>query len=301
MVSNTVRVGTVEMSAAMIISGTIGWLVVVSGQSAFNVVFFRCLFGAAALLAVCLWRELIHRGMLSTRVIALVLAGGAAIVLNWVLLFAAYPRASISVATTVYNTQPFMLIALGALVFREKITGPTFGWLALSFAGLVLVVEHQPAVLVLQGRYLEGIGLAVGAAFLYTIASLIAKGLKGTSPHVIALLQVTLGVVLLAPFTDFHALPASASQWGSLVTLGLVHTCLMYVLLYGAIQKLPTAMTGALSFIYPVVAIIVDHFALGQHLAWSQLAGAALILLAAAGVNQGWTFPLLRPRTGKPG
>jgi drug/metabolite transporter (DMT)-like permease len=239
--------------------------------------------------------------MLSRRVIALVLTGGAAIVLNWVLLFAAYPRASISVATTVYNTQPFMLIALGALVFREKITGPTFGWLALSFAGLVLVVEHQPAVLILRGKYLEGIGLAVGAAFLYTIASLIAKGLKGTSPHVIALLQVTLGVVLLAPFTDFHALPAGASQWGSLVTLGLVHTCLMYVLLYGAIQKLPTTMTGALSFIYPVVAIIVDHFALGQHLAWSQLAGAALILLAAAGVNQGWTLPLLRPRTGKPG
>jgi EamA-like transporter family. len=62
----------------------------------------------------------------------------------------------------------------------------------------------------------------------------------------------------------------------------------MYVLLYGAIQKLPTSMTGALSFIYPVVAIIVDRVAFGQKLAWIQVLGAVLILFAAAGVNLGW-------------
>jgi drug/metabolite transporter (DMT)-like permease len=72
------------------------------------------------------------------------------------------------------------------------------------------------------------------------------------------------------------------------VTLGVVNTGIMYVLLYGAIQKLPTAMTGALSFIYPVVAIIVDCVAFGQKLAWVQVFGAVLILLAAAGVNLGW-------------
>jgi hypothetical protein len=38
--------GTVEMTAAMIISGTIGWFVVVSGQPVLDVVFWRCVFGA---------------------------------------------------------------------------------------------------------------------------------------------------------------------------------------------------------------------------------------------------------------
>jgi len=32
----------------------------------------------------------------------------------------------------------------------------------------------------------------------------------------------------------------------------------------------------------------VNWFAFGQRLAWIQVAGAALILLAAAGVNLGW-------------
>jgi hypothetical protein len=45
--------GAAEMTVAMLMSGTIGWLVVSSQQSAFNVVFFRCVFGGATLTLVC--------------------------------------------------------------------------------------------------------------------------------------------------------------------------------------------------------------------------------------------------------
>jgi len=62
----------------------------------------------------------------------------------------------------------------------------------------------------------------------------------------------------------------------------------MYVLLYGAIQKLPTALTGALSFIYPIAAILVDWLAFGHRLELLQWIGVAAILLAAAGMQQGW-------------
>lgn len=220
--------------------------------------------------------------------IGLALLGGAAIVANWVLLFAAYSRASISMATAVYNTQPFMLVALGAIVFRERISASTVLWLVLAFIGLVFVVKVEPAVLAVPGQYLVGIGYAVGAAAMYAVSSIITKHLKGTPPHLIALIQVLLGVVMLAPLVRFDALPATGVQWLELVVLGVVNTGLMYVLLYGAIQKLPTSMTGALSFIYPVVAIIVDRIAFGQTLAWIQVLGAVLILLAAAGVNLGW-------------
>ena len=74
------------------------------------------------------------------------------------------------------------------------------------------------------------------------------------------------------------------------MTLGIVHTGLMYVLLYGAIQKLPTALTGALSFIYPIAAIGVDWIAFGHRLEALQWLGVAAILLAAAGMQRGWWF-----------
>ncbi|WP_206954907.1 DMT family transporter [Trinickia acidisoli] len=286
--SKEVRRGAIEMIAAMLISGTIGWLVVASGQSPQNVVFVRCALGAPTLAAICLALGLIRKEMFTWRTLGLAAVGGAAIVANWVLLFAAYSRASISMATVAYNTQPFMLVALGAVVFRERVTASTAAWLGVAFAGLMLVVKVQPAVLAMPGQYLKGIGYALAAAFFYAVSSIITKRQKGTPPQLIALIQVTLGVFLLAPFVNFHALPKTFMPWADLGTIGVVHTGLVYVLLYGAIQKLPTSMTAALSFIYPIVAIVCDRFAFGQTLAWVQLVGAALILLAAAGVNFKW-------------
>ncbi|SAL78061.1 multidrug DMT transporter permease [Caballeronia peredens] len=293
---NDLRRGAIEMSLAMLMSGTIGWLVVSSGQTPWNVVFFRCVFGGATLVAVCAALGFLKARYFSWRMIGLVLIGSVAIVGNWLLLFAAYSRASISMATTVYNTQPFMLVALGVIVLRERVSASTVAWLGIAFAGLVMVVRVEPAVLAMPGQYLEGIAYALGAAFLYAISSIVTKRLKGTPPHLIAMLHVLFGIAMLAPFARFDQAPASLAGWSDLVVLGVVNTGLMYVLLYGAIQKLPTATIGALSFIYPVVAIVVDWLAFGQRLAWLQVAGAALILLAAAGVNLQWRIVPARVR-----
>ncbi|WP_028227786.1 DMT family transporter [Paraburkholderia ferrariae] len=288
MATTEIRRGAAEMVVAMLMSGTIGWLVVASRQPAINVVFLRCVLGGATLALICTALGLLRRAHFTPRTLLLAMLGGAAIVANWVLLFAAYSRASISMATAVYNTQPFMLVGLGALLLRERVSASTVAWLAVAFVGLVCVVEVQPAVLAVPGEYLQGVACAAGAAFLYAVSSIITRRLKGTPPHLIALVQVLFGALALAPFIHYDTLPATPLHWAQIVTLGVVHTGIMYVLLYGAIQKLPTAMTGALSFIYPVVAIVVDWLAFGQRLSWIQVAGAVLILLAAAGVNLGW-------------
>lgn len=284
--------GVLEMSTAMIISGTIGWFVVHSGQPVIDVVFWRCAIGAPALLAVCAALGLL-RGRLTLRLLAFAALGGMAIVLNWLLLFAAYPRASIAIATAVYNTQPFMLVALGALFLSEKLTAARLGWLALAFVGMLLIVQAKPGAGAPGSDHLAGIALALGAAFFYALAALVAKKLAGTPPHLIALIQVCVGTLMLAPFvsvSSLSSLPGDARTWTILLTLGIVHTGLMYILLYGAIQKLPTPLTGALSFIYPVVAIVVDVLAFDHYLRPLQLLGIAGILFAAAGMTLGWSW-----------
>jgi drug/metabolite transporter (DMT)-like permease len=294
-----IRTGTAQMTAAMLISGTIGWFVVMSGQPVSGVVFWRCLFGAISLLAVCAAMGLLRPGIISLKSVGIAIFGGVAIVLNWLLLFASYGHASISIATTVYNTQPFMLLALGALFLGEKITAAKLFWLTLAFAGMAAIVEAKPATAGGHEGYGLGILLALGAAFFYALAALAAKWLKGTPPHVIALIQVATGVLMLLPTMNFSDLPADGSSWSILITMGIVHTGLMYVLLYGAIQKLPIHLTGALSFIYPIAAILVDRLAFGHALQPMQLLGAAVILVAAAGMNLGWTpAQFLRARAG---
>ncbi|SIS04223.1 MAG: DMT family transporter [Pseudomonas rhizophila] len=291
----TLRRGSLEMTAAMLISGTIGWFVLVSGVPVLDVVFWRCVFGAATLLLICAGFGFLRPGLLTRTTFLLAVLSGVAIVGNWVLLFASYSRASIAIGTAVYNVQPFMLVGLAALLLGEKITAQKLFWLAVSFLGMLAIVSAHGEQGQGGGDYLTGIALALGAALLYAIAALIIKRLTGTPPHLIALIQVSTGVLLLAPWANFSALPQQPEAWASLVTLGMVHTGVMYVLLYSAIQRLPTAVTGALSFIYPIAAIFVDWFAFGHRLELLQWLGVAAILLAAAGMQQGWGIKVRRP------
>jgi len=195
------------MIVAMLMSGTIGWLVVASRQAPINIAFLRCVLGGVTLTLVCAALGLLRRKHLPPRTLALAVLGGAAIVANWVLLFAAYSRASISMATAVYNTQPFMLVGLGVVILRERVSASTVAWLAVAFLGLVCVVEVQPAVLAVPGEYLQGVAYAAGAAFLYAISSIITRHLKGTPPHLIALVQLAFGALALAPFIHYGTLP----------------------------------------------------------------------------------------------
>lgn len=282
-----IRRGTIEMTAAMLISGTIGWFVLVSGQPVENVVFWRCVFGMVALLAICASLGYFKPGIITRRQLGIAVLGGIVIVSNWLLLFAAYPKSSISIATTVYNTQPFMLLGLGALFLGERITMEKLAWLALAFGGMLLIVQAKPGGNVAGSDYAMGVVLALGAAFFYALAAFAAKWLRGVPPHLVALIHVVTGVAMLAPFANFHVLPQDAQGWSLLATMGFVHTGLMYILLYGAIQRLPTHLTGALSFIYPVASIVVDRLAFGHQLQPSQITGMALIFVAVAGMNFG--------------
>ena len=284
--------GTLEMVAAMLISGTIGWFVLLSGLPVLDVVFWRCVFGALTLLLVCAMLGHLRLGLPNRVTLMLAVISGVAIVGNWLLLFASYSRASISIGTAVYNVQPFMLVILAALFLGEKLTLQKLAWLSISFLGMLAIVSAHGSAGQGGDDYLTGIAFALGAAFLYAVAALIIKKLKGVPPHLIALIQVSVGVLMLAPLADFNRLPQGQQTWSILLTLGLVHTGGMYVLLYGAIQKLPTALTGTLSFIYPIAAIGVDWMAFDHQLSVLQWLGVAAILLAAAGMQQGWGLRL---------
>ena len=119
--------GAVQMILAMTISGTVGWPVLVLGQPPATVVFWRCAFGALAMLATCAALGQLKSGAINRRQLSFAILGGIALVLNWTLLFAAYAHASIAVATVTYHVQPFMLVALGALLFVPAASANSFG------------------------------------------------------------------------------------------------------------------------------------------------------------------------------
>lgn len=243
--------GVWQMSLAMIISGSIGAFVLLSGLPVIDVVFWRCLIGALTLLLfIVLNRQPFSR--LTRFTLALAVLGGIALVINWLLLFAAYSRISIGMATVVYNTQPFMLVLMG-MVLGERVSAVKWGWLLLAFGGVVILLSSELAPA--HGDSLAtGVLLALGAAFFYALTAIIARKLHPLPAQHIAFIQVLVGVVMLLPLVQMPEFSASF-PWRYLLILGVVHTGIMYQLLYSAIQKLPTPITGSLSFIYPLVAM----------------------------------------------
>lgn len=129
--------GVWQMSLAMVISGSIGAFVLLSGLPVTDVVFWRCLIGAIALfLFIRLSKQ--PFSPLTSVTLGLAILGGIALVVNWLLLFAAYERISIGLSTVVYNTQPFMLVMMGMLM-GERVSAVKWGWLFLAFGGVVIL------------------------------------------------------------------------------------------------------------------------------------------------------------------
>ncbi|MEV7398903.1 DMT family transporter [Streptomyces sp. NPDC091267] len=280
------RRGALELVAAMGLSGTLGVFVLESGASSFNVVFFRCVFGALALTGYCLFRGYLRNTGLTRRTLALAALGGVFIVFNWVLLFSAYGRTSISVATVVYHTQPFYVVLLGVPFFRTGLDRHRVGWIVVAFVGVLLVADVSTADLTGGSGYLLGVGQALLAALLYAFATVIAKYLT-IRPELTALIQVLVGIVLLLPFTRLGDTAGIDARWGWLVGLGVIHTCVMYILLYSSYQKLTTDRIAVLSFVYPAVAILVDFAVYGHRIGPLQMLGVPLIVAAGLGVNLG--------------
>lgn len=277
--------GTAQLTTAMVLSGTLGVFVVQSGASPFNVVFFRVLFGALALGSYVVARGWLRGHGFTPRTLGLAVLGGVFIVFNWVLLFQSYENTSISVATVVYHTQPFYVVLLGALLFRERLTAARVGWVGVAFAGLVLVSGVTPGDLAHGGSYVVGVGQALLAALLYGLSTLVTKRITGVRPHLIALVQVVVGIPLLLPFADFGAMSGTGAGWGWLVGLGLIHTGLMYVLMYAAYAELPTAKIAVLAFVYPAVAMVMDWAVYGHHIGLVQALGVPLIVTASLRVT----------------
>src|SRR3546814_19396939 len=128
---NQIRRGSLEMVGAMLISGTIGWFVLVSGQPVLDVVFWRCAIGAATLLVICGSMGFLRPGLLPWARFGWAVISGVAIGATCVLLFAASSRSSIGYATAVSKTPPFMLVALGSLFLGERTTLATHVWIIL--------------------------------------------------------------------------------------------------------------------------------------------------------------------------
>ncbi len=208
----------------------------------------------------------------------LLLLSGAAMGINWILLFEAYKYTTVSVATLSYYFAPVMVMVVCPLLFKEKITVKQIICFVMSTAGLVLITGTAGG----GKQDLLGIAFGVGAAMFYAIVMLLNKFIKGVMGLHRTFVQFLSATVVLVPYVAFTGGftlgGLDKTGWVSLLIVGLVHTGITYCMYFSALKELPGHKVAILSYIDPLVAVLVSVIWLNEKMTVPQFIGGLLIL-----------------------
>ena len=207
----------------------------------------------------------------------LLLLSGAAMGVNWILLFQAYRYTTVSVATLCYYFAPVLVTLLSPVLFREKLTRRQLFCFAMATLGLVLITGLEP------GSSLRGVLFGLGAAVFYAAVVLLNKYIRGVEGIQRTFLQFVAAIFTLIPYVAFTGgvtlEKLDTTGWLCLLIVGLLHTGVTYCLYFSSLKALPGQRAAILSYIDPVTAVLVSVLLLREPLTPQQAIGGCLVLV----------------------
>lgn len=266
------------MALAMLVFGTLAPFVrninVSSGELALYRAVMAALLVGGFLLAT---RQKISVKSIKKELLLLVLSG-AAMGFNWILLFQAYKYTTVSVATLSYYFAPVIVMIVCPLLFKERLTTKQIICFVMSTAGLVLITGTAGG----GAQDLVGIAFGLGAALLYATVMLLNKFIKGVTGLHRTLIQFLAAIVVLVPYvaftSGFNFVALDKVGWICLLVVGIVHTGITYCMYFSSLKELPGQEVAILSYIDPLVAVLVSVIVLKEGITIPQIIGGALIL-----------------------
>jgi drug/metabolite transporter (DMT)-like permease len=177
------------------------------------------------------------------------------------------------------------LIAIMVVSRNEKPTRPQVVGLILGFLGVLTVLGawqglgDNPlwAILILLAAV-----TCYGFSFPYSRRFVLPAQLK---PEVMAATQVTLGAITLLPFFLINGVAKNEFLLGpvlAMVALGVFGSGFAYIWNFTIMRDAGSAIASSVTYVTPLVAVIVGFIFLNEKLHWYEPAGAVIVLLGAA-------------------
>ena len=268
------------IAAAMAAFGTLGVFVRNISVSSGELALYRAVLASVLLAGYLLVTKQPLELKKFRRELPLLLLSGVAMGFNWILLFEAYKYTTVSVATLSYYFAPVLVTLACPILFREKMGRKQ--WLCFVGSTLGIVLITGVGDLSAGSSHLTGILFGLGAAVLYAAVVLLNKYIRGVAGIQRTFLQFLAAIVVLVPYVAATSGVTLGNMngkgWLCLLIVGLVHTGVCYCLYFSALRDLPGQEAAILSYIDPLVAVLMSVFVLGEQLTLPQLAGGALIL-----------------------
>ncbi len=273
-----------KIISSMAIFGTIG---IVRRFVPFSSPMLALLRGVIGLAVLILFAAILRKPLSRAAVrknLWLLLFSGTALGLNWVLLFEAYNYTTVATATLCYYLAPAIITFASPVVLHEKLTVKKTVCAVLALVGMFFISGMDPASVSLTSE-LKGVLFGLAAAALYASVVLLNRKMSGIGAGERTAVQLGVSSLVLLLWlipTGGLSVPELTTAAVLLtVLMGVVHTGLAYLLYFSALEEVPSQTAAVLSYLDPVVAIMLSALVLREPFGWREAAGTVLILGSA--------------------
>ncbi len=270
---------------SMIIWGTIGLFVRGIELSSLEIAFFRALLGSGFLILISIAnKDKIDKAILKSNLLLLTLSG-IALGVNWITLFQAMKYTTISNAILSYYFAPVFIVIFSSVLLKEKISTKSIVYLFGAILGLFLIVKSGDSGIVNGYNHTKGISYGLIGAILYAVVVMINKYIKRLSGFQSTLIQLSISAIVLMPVvlknSSMNFNNIEIKTWILILIVGIVHTGIAYLLYFSSIKDVKGQSIAILSYLDPIVAILVSFLFLGESMNAMQALGGVLILSTA--------------------
>ena len=217
------------------------------------------------------------------------------IVTPFVLISWSEQHISSGLAAILNSTVPLFTIILAPLFLPDdQFSLPKVLGLAVGFVGVVVLMSNQLAG-GLSWHFAGQITMLL-AAMSYAASAVFARRMtQGLTPVAQALGQMTMAMLIIVPTAAVvespFTLPRLPISWLSVAWLGLLGTCLGTLLFFSLLHSVGPTRTTLVSYLFPLVGVLLGVIILGEELDWRLAVGGVLIISGVVIVNQTKAVP----------
>jgi len=205
-----------------------------------------------------------------------------------VALNAAERRVDAGTAAMIVTTGPILIALLAGVFLREGFPQGLLAGMAVAFGGSAMIGfaagQSEP-------RAALGVVLCIVAALAWAVAVIAQKSvLARVSPFQVTFLGCVAATLALLPFSATlanEAADADAATLAWVIYLGLVPTAVGFAAWTFALRRTSAGRMGSITYLVPVVAVLLGWLLLGETPATLALVGGALCLAGVALARRG--------------
>ncbi|WP_342506028.1 DMT family transporter [Sporosarcina sp. FSL K6-2383] len=271
---------SIQFILSMIIFGTIGLVVRYIDLSSSETALFSSSIGCLFLTIVYIsqrnkfsWKKI--------RQYAIILfVSGIALAGNWIFLYQSYDYTTLTNATLGYYFAPVFVMLLSPIILKEKLPIKKVICIVVAVIGMISIVGNGFSATGTDD--LLGITFGITAAVFYAALMLLNKFIKEMNRLEVTIIQLGVTALILLPYVllteGLNMLSVSSSSIPFILFLGIVNTGIGFWLFFSGMEHLKGQSIAMLSYVDPLVAILISGLILQEQFTLLQVIGGLLLL-----------------------